>query len=331
MNGRLLEVLSEITDEEREILSGKEIDKTLYTDGEEFTVDSGKVLSGEKLVDVRPHTRFTYFPKHKHNYIELIYMCKGKTRHTINSSDKVELNEGEILLLGADAEHEVDAAEMGDIAVNFIIKPEFFNVTLDLVGYGNSIYNFIMTELSENGDECFMKFDVSDMLPIKNLIENMIWFLKFSDNENFNVQNTTMGLIFAELSERTETLKSGQSLKYEQEIALKTAQYIESSFKTARLSELAEKLHLPVVTLSRMIKAYNGDSFKEWLQKKRLQEAEKLIVHTKIPITEIIYSVGYENTNFFYKMFSNKYGCSPKEYRTAHLTHGEKTVVKKVK
>ena len=55
-----------------------------------------------------------------------------------------------------------------------------------------------------------------------------------------------------------------------------------------------------------------------------MNEAEKLIVNSKIPITEIIFSVGYENTNFFYKMFSLKYGCTPKEYRKNNLNRNKK-------
>ena len=51
------------------------------------------------------------------------------------------------------------------------------------------------------------------------------------------------------------------------------------------------------------------------LQEKRLDEAEKLILNTDIPVTEIIFSVGYENTNFFYKKFNEKYGVTPREYR----------------
>ena len=55
-----------------------------------------------------------------------------------------------------------------------------------------------------------------------------------------------------------------------------------------------------------------------------MDEAEKLILNTEIPITEIIFSVGYENTNFFYKMFSKKYGCSPRDYRLKRGKIGRK-------
>ena len=79
--------------------------------------------------------------------------------------------------------------------------------------------------------------------------------------------------------------------------------------------DIAKELKISVVSLSKIVKNYSGKTFKDLLQEKRLSEAEKLILNTKIPVTEIIFAVGYENTNFFYKLFSQKYGCTPKEYR----------------
>ena len=77
-------------------------------------------------------------------------------------------------------------------------------------------------------------------------------------------------------------------------------------------------------TLSKLVKNNTGKTFKDLLQEKRMSEAEKLISNTKIPITEIIFSVGYENTNFFYKMFTEKFGCTPKEYRKNMLAREKK-------
>lgn len=318
MDDKIIEKLSEITEEERAVLSGKAIDKSIYTGSRGFTVESGRIFRGEQLVGARTHTRFAPFPRHRHNYIELIYMCKGTTTHVINSTQVIELHEGEMLLLGVNAVHEVKPAGKGDIAVNFIIKPEFFTVTMDVVGYGNTIYNFIMTELSERGTASFMLFDVSAVPSIGNLIENLVYSMLIENSDNYSKQSLTMSVLFMELADRSESISSDVSSGYEQEIVLKAVSYIENSFKDAKLTDLADKLHVPVVALSKTVKKYSGTTFKSMLQKKRLQEAEKLIRNTDIPITEIIFSVGYENTNFFYKLFAEKFGCSPKEYRRAH-------------
>lgn len=314
MNKLLIDKLSEITQEERIILDGGVIDKTIYTDGDDFTVKSSKMLGYQRFIEMRPHTRFANFPKHKHNYIEMIYNCKGSTRHVVNGSE-ICLEEGEILLLGTDAVHEVKTAQKDDIAVNFIIKPEFFSSYVGGANQSNAIYNFIMTELSKRGQASFLRFDVRGILPAKNLIENLIWSFIFPEDNSEVLQNMTLNLLFAELTQRAGVITKSVSSSYEQEILLKVINYVESSFKDAKLLTIAKELKFSVVNLSKLIKNYSGKTFKEMLQEKRLDEAEKLIINTDIPVTEIIFSVGYENTNFFYKKFSEKYGMTPREYR----------------
>ena len=76
MHRELLDALSVITEEEQRILDEQRgIDPQLYTEKKELIVDSEKLLKKGKLIQVRPHTRFVNFPKHKHNYVEVIYMC----------------------------------------------------------------------------------------------------------------------------------------------------------------------------------------------------------------------------------------------------------------
>ena len=87
MHRELLRELSVITEEEQRILDGRtEIDQQIYTAKNDMVIDSNKLLQRGKLIQVRPHTRFVHFPKHTHNYIEVIYMCQGSTTHILNLS-----------------------------------------------------------------------------------------------------------------------------------------------------------------------------------------------------------------------------------------------------
>ncbi len=313
MNGEIMEILSAVTEEEREILGGKSVDKSIYTTLSDFTIEKGKISEWEKLIDCRKHTRFAPFPRHKHDYIELIYNCSGKTVHNVNFSKGITLFAGDMLLIGENAEHSVEYAGKDDIAVNFLIKREFFSETLGVVGYGNIIYNYILSEISGGTDDGYMLFKTDGDLPVKNLIENLIYEILLKKEKNYAEQNLTMGLVFSALARSLENF--GTAIGYEREMILKTVKYVENSFKDARLTFIADALGVSAVTLSKAIKKHLGITFKSLLMQKRLAEAEKLIRNTDLPITEIIYFVGYENTNFFYRMFSAEYKVSPKEYR----------------
>lgn len=126
MNQELLKELKKITAEEQALLDGQKcINPSLYNLEHSMTIDNKKLLEHGKLLEIRPHTRFVHFPKHNHNYVEMIYMCSGSTRHLINGSE-VLLGTGELLFLSQTATQEIYPAGYDDIAVNFIILPEFF-------------------------------------------------------------------------------------------------------------------------------------------------------------------------------------------------------------
>ena len=127
MHAEIIERLRGITGEEQAILDGRTtIDRDLYMQGQGSTINSRKMLAAGKLITVRPHTRFIDFPEHKHDYVEVIYMCSGKSTHLVNGRE-VQLEQGELLFLSQSATHSVRKTREEDIAVNFIVLPDFFS------------------------------------------------------------------------------------------------------------------------------------------------------------------------------------------------------------
>ena len=201
MNQDIINRLSVITEEEQEILSGRsEIDRTRYAQTKELIIDSGKMLEHGKLIQIRPHTRFVHFPRHRHNYVEVIYMCQGQTTHIIDGN-QVVLNTGELLFMNQNAVQEILPAARSDIAVNFIILPEFFDTAFHMIGEEeNYLRDFLISCLcQDNRYGNYLHFQVSDVLPIQNLMENMVWTLLNNQPNKRSVNQVTMGLLFLHL------------------------------------------------------------------------------------------------------------------------------------
>ena len=134
MDAKLLERLSVITGEEREVLAGRnDIDRSIYMQGQDSTINSRKLLASGKLITIRPHTRFIHFPAHTHDYVEVVYMCSGGTVHLVNGRE-IKLKQGDLLFMNQSATHEVCRAGAEDIAVNLIVLPEFFSAPLSMIG-----------------------------------------------------------------------------------------------------------------------------------------------------------------------------------------------------
>ena len=177
MKAEILEKLSVITEEEKAILAGSgQIDKSRYASAGEMIIDAKRLLERGRLIQIRPHTRFAYFPKHRHNYIEMVYMCKGQTTHIIDGN-KIVLKEGEILILNENAVQEIEPAGKDDIAVNFIILPQFFDKVFDILGEEDSQFRSFLIECllsKSSGRESFLYYKVADVAPVQNLVENML-------------------------------------------------------------------------------------------------------------------------------------------------------------
>jgi AraC-like DNA-binding protein/mannose-6-phosphate isomerase-like protein (cupin superfamily) len=316
MNQEILDRLGVITDEEREIINGRaEIDRNRYTEGRDLVIDSKKMLEHGKMISIRPHTRFVHFPKHKHNYIEVIYMCKGETVHYIDG-EKVVLKTGELLFLNQHATQEILPAGEKDIGINFIILPEFFDTAFEMMGEEeNLLRDFLVGCLCfDPRYASYLHFQVADVLPVQNLVENMVWTLLSDQPNKRSINQVTMGLLFLQLMHYTDKI-SHTLESFEQKLIFQVLTYIDENYKDGELTELSALLNYNIYWLSRAIKRLTGRTYKELLQVKRLNQASVLLLNTRLSVTDISIAVGYDNTSYFHRIFRNYYGMSPKEYR----------------
>ena len=295
MQQALLDHLRKITEEEQRILDGaSEVDQGLYTSGKDFTVDSAKMLEEGKLIAVRTHTRFVHFPPHRHNFIEVLYVCEGSLTNIIGGK-QVVIEAGELLFLNQFTRHEILPAGKNDIAINFMILPEFFDVAYTMAGSNNVLADFLVNVLRQNEEKGeYLHFRVAEVLQIQNLLENMIYSLVTGRGDQNRINQTTMGLIFLYLLDSVQYAEMRVPNQYENMISMTTLDYIEQNYKTATLTELCVRLHLPMHVLSKMIKKNTGFNFKELLQRKRMNKAIELMCETELPISDIIAAVGYE-------------------------------------
>ena len=328
MNQKILDILSTITDEEKAILSGEPyINRELYysgqkKDGSGDEIDSARVLADGKLIDMRPHVRFVHFPLHTHNYVEFIYMCQGETVHIIDGQ-RITLKKGDLLFMNQHARQEILPAGENDIAVNFMILPDFFGTPFSMLEHEDSaLKDFLVSCLTKKDiGGNFLYFNVSGITQIQNLMENLICNMideKSSRGSDYKMINqVTMGLLFLNLLQHTDTIRVSRR-SYEQEVMFRILRYIDDEYKDASLGSFAKDIDEDEYTLSRIIKKATGSTFKELLQNKRLNKACELLKNTDISIADISVLIGYDNTSFFHRLFRRKYDCSPRDYRISN-------------
>ena len=313
MNEKILAMLSPITEEEKAILEGRrDIDRTLYMDGSRDIITGAKLLDRDKMITIRPHTRFIHFPQHTHDYVEIVYMCRGQTTHIING-ERLTLKEGEMIMLGQRARQEIEPAGREDIAVNFIVRPDFFGGILSFLGNEETpLRRFVLDCLLGGSGTGYLYFRGANILPVQNLVENLLWTLISDPPNKRGIHQMTMGLLFAELLAHTDALTFPSP---EQETLMRVLRYIEENYRSGSLNEIALSLHYEITALSRLIKRRTGRNYTDLVQEKRLSQAAWLLKNTDRKVDEIARLVGYENTSYFHRLFSARFSRSPKQYR----------------
>ena len=313
MDERIIQHFSVITEEEKQFLSGdRQIDRTLYMDGSRDVISGDKLLEKGKQIAIRPHTRFVHFPEHTHDYVEMVYMCRGETTHLVNGT-KIVLKQGELLMLGQYARQEIEPAGEEDIAVNFIVRPAFLQGILSFLGNEETpLRRFVLSCLSGNTETGYLYFRVAEVLPVQNLIENLLWTMIHDHANRRGIYQMTLGLLMAELLEHTDSLRFSSP---EEETIVQALRYIEEHYRDGSLTELSQLTHYDFTALSRLIKNRTGKTYTDLIQEKRLSQAAWLLTNTGKRVDEIARLAGYENISYFHRLFSSRFGMSPRQYR----------------
>ena len=82
-------------------------------------------------------------------------------------------------------------------------------------------------------------------------------------------------------------------------------------------TQVAEMLHINEEYFSRLFKKYTGYTFKDYLTMERINQAKKLLEHSRFSISIIATKVGYDNFSYFSRTFKKVTGQMPQEYRKA--------------
>lgn len=92
--------------------------------------------------------------------------------------------------------------------------------------------------------------------------------------------------------------------------------YINANYsKDISLDFLAKRFYINKYYLCHIFKEVTGLSVVDFIIKKRLVEAEKLLRYTSYSITQISQFVGFNNVNHFITQFKKRYNCTPRAFR----------------
>jgi AraC-like DNA-binding protein len=96
----------------------------------------------------------------------------------------------------------------------------------------------------------------------------------------------------------------------------KALDYIEEHFHgNLHLEEVARYVGLNASYFSQFFKREQGETFSQYLIRKKLEAACLLLKETHLTLAEISSELGFENQSYFSRLFKKRMGLSPNQYR----------------
>jgi AraC-like DNA-binding protein len=154
-------------------------------------------------------------------------------------------------------------------------------------------FSKIEFELQQNIDKHSKKLIASNIELFLNYCD------RFYDRQFITRDNVNKGI----LEKFEELLNSYFSSDKPQEIGLPSVAYF------------ADELHLSANYFGDLIKKETGKSAKEYIQDKTIDVAKTKTFDSDKTVNEIAYELGFKYPQHFTRLFKQKVGCTPNEYR----------------
>lgn len=244
------------------------------------------------------------FGAHCHDYYEIFFVLKGEAHHIINEKEQI-LREGSILFIRDFDVHNYKRAD-GEYF-------EFLNIA-----FTKETFDALMTYL-ESGfpKEKLMEAETAPYIQLGQSEKEKLFYAITEINQSRDKKWVKMRMralildIFVKYFCGYSQKKTEVPLWLEMtcEKMKKPANFIAGA---ERMIELSGKSREHV---SRSIKKYYGKTLSEYISALRLEYCANLLSASNLSVTDICYECGFDNISWFYKLFSDKFGMTPKQYR----------------
>lgn len=253
-------------------------------------------------------------PMHKHDIIcELLLVYRGFGTYIVNSRAQ-PIEEGDILYYNAGDLHEVTSDNKTEIGT----------------------YCFGFTDLHLEGlpENCLLLPGSDFVRPASALYPtfNNLCALIYEQMSENSAQSSLVGQLLSAalllLSQQLSPAYGPNLAPEEYTLSHRVKKYIDQHYtEYLTLDLIAQALGCSPYYLSHSFKKAMGYSPIQYVIRRRIGEAQTLLINSDYSATQIATMVGYDNTNYFCTLFMRIVGLSPIRYRRQYLDQmkGERT------
>ena len=251
---------------------------------------------------------------HTHNFLELAYVLKGEAIHKWDKRT-MNIKEGDYFVIDYQSEHSYEAKTEEFVLINCLFLPELIDPSLINC---RSLQTLISSYQIHFKNEFFttspsMSIYEDDNGKIKALLLSILeefnqespGYLQIIRSRIIELLVVTMRKIY--FNPKSDINDSGMN---------EILKYINSEYMNdIMLKDICRKFNYSFSYLSMKFKKELGLTYMEYLQRIRVEQSMRLLVHTNESVSHIAQAVGYRDIKSFYAAFKKFADTTPANFR----------------
>ncbi|WP_336772565.1 AraC family transcriptional regulator [Paenibacillus sp. MMO-58] len=254
---------------------------------------------------------------HDHvDFSELVIVLNGNATHIVNTEASF-IKKGDVFVIDGAASHAYKDPHDFRIC-NIMYRPDILaSAGPDLRSSNGFRALFVLEPFYRN----IQSFSSKLSLPIPGLeyVSSLVAFMIEEYTDKLQGYQTMLRSRFMELvvylsrqyQNQDQQGIQGNLMHLANAISFMEDHYLEPLTR----EQIADKSDISVRHLNRIFQSYYQTTPFAYLLRLRLEHACNLLKTTHVPITEVSYKSGFNDSNYFTRQFTKVYGMSPKVYR----------------
>lgn len=260
---------------------------------------------------------------HWHHELELFFVYNGEIECLVNGIP-IHLQTGEGLFVNSNVFHLLKSVEgCRNYAKSFDM---WFSPSIVTRSIGDLIYQKYFKPII-NGNLDFVKI-TSESKAGRKLFKSFYDACDIYENRTaFPYELSCISLLckiweyfWEYLHENNIELQSGTTGRKDPSCIAAIFSYIHENYSNElTINEISKAVGISRSTCFKYFKEYTYQTPMEYLTEYRLHKAERLTLESTMSLTEISSQCGFTSSSYFAKLFKDKYGLTPREYRKKYL------------
>lgn len=251
-------------------------------------------------------------PLHSHNFIEIVYTLQGKATHYIDGTE-YSISRGDMLFMNYGCSHRFIGD--GDLAfINICFSPEILGEKIIVQENAFALLAFnSFNEMRAEAEGGKITFYAKERDEIENILYSMLSENTEKSALYIPLLENYLNIIITKMLRKSKLGLGDEALNG---VWKELSDYIDENLGAdLKLSTLARKCFYNPSYFSRIFKEKFGTSPVEYISRRRVDYAVKLLRETALTIDDIAAKVGFSDRSSFYSAFAKYRNQTPSEFR----------------